>query len=69
MNTSWTARGEIDLEIHGPIAELQQGIPLLILFYYFGNQYLEKFINSSTLYTKLASGFPGMVLKKQTGSQ
>jgi len=26
MNTNWTVRGEIDLEIYGPIAELQLGI-------------------------------------------
>jgi len=33
MNTNWTVRGEIDLEIYRSIAELQLGIPLLIIFY------------------------------------
>ena len=33
MNTNWTVRGEIDLEIYPSITELQLGIPLLIFFY------------------------------------
>jgi len=33
MNTNWTVRGEIDLEIYRSIAELHLGILLLILFY------------------------------------
>ena len=32
MNTNWSVRGEIDLGVYGSIAELQLGIPLLILF-------------------------------------
>jgi len=32
MNTNWTVRGEIGLEVYGSIAELHLGLPLLILF-------------------------------------
>jgi len=41
MNTNWPVRGETDLEIYGSIAELQLGIPLLILFL-FGKSVLVK---------------------------
>jgi len=51
MNTNWTFRGEMDLEIYGSIAELQLAIPLLILFL-FCKLVLVSFINLSTLYTK-----------------
>jgi len=32
MNTNWTVRVEIELEIYGSIAAPQLGIPLVILF-------------------------------------